>query len=86
MELANAGAQRVRFKAHCLWCQQEVQEEIHPCFMNISVPEACILYWQYAPLRRCTKHCCAKALLAELGRFLVTIRQPVTQLRGRGDV
>ena len=30
MELADAGVQRVRFQAHCLWCQQGVQEEIHP--------------------------------------------------------
>jgi hypothetical protein len=30
MELADAGAQRARFQAHCPWCQQNVQEEIHP--------------------------------------------------------
>ena len=30
MELAGAGARRARFQPHCLWCQQSVQEEIHP--------------------------------------------------------
>jgi hypothetical protein len=30
MELAETGAQRALFQARCLWCQQGVQDEIHP--------------------------------------------------------
>jgi hypothetical protein len=30
MELADTGAQRAFFQARCLWCQQGVQDEIHP--------------------------------------------------------
>ena len=30
MELADAGARRVLFQPRCLWCQQGVQDEIHP--------------------------------------------------------